>query len=126
MPLMQSGDLQAGIRADLIATLAQLHGKHLEADDHDDERPAKKRRRDLESLKSNCKDKTEQVLFAVQNKVPLSRMTNVVRDAQALLENLSASRSSGSSHDDIEALLVSRQTVGMQMLLLDGALSPNY
>ena len=124
VPLMSDQELRLQIKKDLVETLEKLHCQRDDDEDLGGERPTKKMKRDPQSIKDLMVAKTEQVLFALENRTPLNRTTSTLVDAISLKQNLTGA--SSSSQDPLgpalDELLVSRHTLTRHMLLLDGAL----
>ena len=83
----------------VMASLEQLHCGPQEAEPDPDadsggQRPAKKRRRDAQSIKDRLGDKTRQVLFLLENRLAASRTNAAVIGAAQLIRDLQHSCSS--------------------------------
>ena len=123
-PLLSQQEMSLGIKADLVATLERLHCKR---DDEDDTspRPAKRLRRDEQSIKDLMKSKTQQALFALENKLCISRTFDTICHANSLVEDIR--RASSHKSGDLEAphledVLVGRKALMPHIILLDGAM----
>jgi hypothetical protein len=122
VPVQQYSDeeVQVKVRQDLIASLELQHcGPEL--DETEDSRPAKKLRRDLESVEGHMKTKTEQVKFMLQNRLASSRVNATVESAGDLIQMLSPKTSSPCSTYKVSDDLVDRTQLLRHLILLDGA-----
>ena len=118
--LLSERDLNMKIRQDLVDSLAS---QHCEDDQSLDNRPAKKARRDPQSLRELLSEKTAQVVFMLTNRVASTRVCNTLADAQDLIRSLTSGGSD--SHDsgpELQEALVTRWTLTRHLQLLDGAL----
>ena len=123
VPLSSEQALAHELRQDLVATLEQLHAKPATEEVFEASGRAKRMKRDHQSIKENLAWKTEQVLFAIRNRVPFRRVGDTVVDAQALAECLKDKKASSSSGDmHLADEIVSRWNLWRHMLFLDGAL----
>ena len=119
--LHSDGALNLSVRQDLIATLENLHCGP-QVDETQDNRHAKKLRRDSQSVLEGIHAKTAQVLFMLKNRVAGTRVTATVADAADIIETMaSSSCSSSSSASGILDELRHRTSLSRHMLLLDGA-----
>jgi len=113
--------LNLSVRQDLIATLENLHCGP-QVDETQDNRPAKKLKRDSQSVLEGIYAKTAQVPFMLRNRVAGSRVTATVAEAADLMQTLSSSsRTSSSSASGILDEMRHRTNLNRHLLLLDGA-----
>ena len=119
-------DLARKVKEDLVAAMAKLHGDN--DSEEEEQRPAKKLRRDPGTLLGYLADKTHQVLYMVQNRIPATRVTGAFTGAVELLEKLSPSKGKAGpagpgagSAEELKDLLVSPEKLNKHMLFLDGA-----
>ena len=116
--LLSEQDLNLKIRQDLVAALA---AQQCTADDEAlDNRPAKKARRDAQSLREHLSEKTAQVVFMLRNRVSMVRLCSTLVEAQDLIQSLKAP--SSKRLPDIQEALDSRVALAKHLHLLDGAL----
>ena len=122
VPLLTSDELSEGVKADLVNTLAQLHGNS--TTELDEERPAKKMKRTKEDLKEMSKHKTDQILLNIRSKTPFCHIADVTKGVAKFLKSLGivSSSTGGSLDDELDDFLVQRQKLGHHLLMLDGAL----
>ena len=78
-----------------------------------------KARRDAESLSGMLKAKTQQCLWILSNRIPISRAGQTLLDARDLLASLDPD--TAGPGPDIDEVRVSRQSLAQHLLLLDGA-----
>lgn len=119
VPLMPEADMHLQIQRDLVNTLTELH---CEPEEDEDQRPAKKARRNMVDKQENMGDKTKQVLFMLENRMPAMRVKNSIVTAAILIRGLQHKSSPEAQEGALEDLLVNRTTLVKHMLLLDGAL----
>ena len=115
---MTEQELNTGIKKDLVASLVKAECSPESGDEVLEDRPAKKMRRDQESRRESMAAKTAQAKYALEIRMAIRRLGNVVQGAADLINRLSGSAVA----DDISDLLGSRQTLMSHMLGLDGAL----
>ena len=125
VPLLSDSDICLGLKRDLTSSLEELHceGEDLVGDEaliscH----TAKRLRRDPEGQLRRMAAMTQQVLFAIENRVPFSRLEGTVAAAGELIADLAeTSPSSSSPGASVEDLLSDRTSLVRHMLLLDAA-----
>ena len=115
---MTEQELNTGIKKDLVASLVKAECSPESGDEGLEDRPAKKMRRDQESRRESLAAKTAQAKYALENRLAIRRVGDVVLGAADLINRLSGADVA----DDITDLLVSRQRLMSHMLVLDGAL----
>ena len=120
VPLISQQDLGVRVKADLAATLERLHCPQEDLEE-DSSRPAKRLRKNADDVNEMLKAKTQQVLWTIENNVRMRRMRGTVMSCADLISDLT-SNDMRSSKEQLESLLVSRQTLAQHTLLLDGAL----
>ena len=121
VPLVPEVHMQEQIQRDLINALTELHCEPAE-DEEVTQRPPKKARKGPEDINENMRDKTKQVLFMLENRMPAMRVKASVIAANQLIRDIQHTSSPGNEQEPLEDLLVSKWTLVRHMLLLDGAL----
>ena len=119
--LQSDAELNLRVRQDLIQFLEH---QHCPPDPDDQEaRPSKKLKRASESIDDLMKDKTEQVLYQLRNRVPAYRATATLQDSIFTLQRLrSSSYGSSLDLDSCTETSFGRVALVRHMLLLDGAI----
>ena len=77
----------------------------------------KQARRDAESLSGMLKATTQQCLWILSNRIPISRAGQTLLDARDLIASLDPD--TAGPQPDIDEVLVSRQSLAQHLLLLD-------
>ena len=121
VPLLPDADVSLGVKKDCVATLEQLHCEPLEDEAPENSRPAKRMRKDKGGMQGRTTALTQQVIFALDNRVPFSRVSDTVCGAEELIADLSGT-SASSREPRAEELLVGRWALMRHMLVLDGAI----
>ena len=117
--LVPAEDLSQQIKQDIVAMLAQQYCCE-EFQDNLEQQPAKKMKRDTESIQGTLSAKTAQVKFMVKNRLASYRVKDTVQDSHELLTLLNDS-SSSLGPEATDELLYHRCQLQRHMLLLDGA-----
>ena len=118
--LYSDEELAIKVRQDLIASLEQQHCSP-ELEEPDESRPAKKFRRDAQSLEEHMKTKTEQVLFMLENRLASSRVNATIESAGDLIQRLCSSSFNSTGSFRVRDELVHRTQFLRHLLILDGA-----
>ena len=107
-----------GLKSEVLSHLWQEHGPR-DDDDAECHHVRKNARRDAESLSGMLKAKTQQCLWILSNRIPISRAGQTLLDARDLIASLAPD--TAGPQPDIGEVLVSRQNLARHLLLLDGA-----
>ena len=107
-----------GLKSEVLSHLWQEHGPR-DDDDAECQQVRKKARRDAESLSGMLKAKTQQCLWILSNRIPISRAGQTLLDARDLIASLAPD--TAGPQPDIDEVLVCRQNLAKHLLLLDGA-----
>ena len=114
--LFPEPELGLKVRQELVDALALQAAP----EDEEHESPQKKRRTRC-AKETTMAAKTRQVLYMVENMVPVSRVHGTVTAASELLQRLQPSSSTGTSQPQAVRELVKRSCLSQHLLLLDGA-----
>jgi hypothetical protein len=110
--LFSEQEVNLGIRRDLIASLEQQHCGCDVEEDITENRPCKKLRKYTSSKQEMLGSLTKQVLWMLENRVAVSRVSDTVCSAAQLVQTLTSNASSSSN---LEELLVHRSTLGKHL-----------
>ena len=122
VPLLTAEQMSLGVKTDLVASLEQLHCKPELEEPGDEGPPAKKFRRNSQSIAENMASKTKQALWVLQNNMCLSKAKQTLTSAKQLIQDLEEQPHRDPSGPSLEDLMVSRYTLARHMLFLDGAM----
>ena len=121
VPLLDTSAVLVGLKQEVVDTLQQLHGPRIASGD-DCTQPAKKAKRDKESLQEQMGAKTRQCLWILENRMAITRASQTLKSAQDLIATFQRPTSANTEKYDLNEVLVTPARIGDHMLLLDGAL----
>ena len=120
--LIADEHIQKGLKSDLVENLQRLHCRHdLDDDSQTLGQPAKKLKRDRESLEGSLEAKTRQALWVLENKMCLSKCTSTLVSASELILKLKQQDEQDKGGPLLTDLLVSNVNLAKHMLFLDAA-----
>ena len=121
VPLLSDQRLLDWTKKDLIASLA--HQQCPQGEDEEGASPPVKKRRSSSSIDESIRNQTLQAWYALENKVTLDRCQDTVASVAKLASAITQRcRPSDRDEQDLNDALVSRQTLGKHLLILDGAM----
>ena len=122
VPMSSERDMLLQLKKEFIDKLTQEHGDPEEIEEMADPAVIKKKSRTLESRDALLVDKTNQVLFLLQNRVTVSRTEETLYSAVELMKSLNCAHVDSKTLQDLEQRVVKSSTMMKHILMLDGAL----
>ena len=122
VPVSSERDMLLQLKKEVIDKLTQEHGDPEDIEEMADPAIIKKKSRTLESRDALLVDKTNQVLFLLQNRVAVSRTEETLYSAVELMKSLNCAHVDSKTLQDLEQRVVNTSTMMKHVLMLDGAL----
>ena len=122
VPLLTDQEMISGMKRDLAGSLEQQHCKPDAEENIVGHQPAKKARRDQQSIDELMGVKTKQVLWTLQNRLCVKRSWSTLTSAKDLIDELTERDQDPRAPDVGDLMLSSHDHLMRHILLLDGAM----